>query len=78
MACELKIKNQTWLQHFHIIILDMNIVQVTVDNFFCQVASVSSDTITWVWVPIHNIFKQLPVFSSNFNWHFQISQTVLL
>lgn len=50
MACELKIKNQTWLQRYHNNILNsMNIVLVI------NAHSISSDTMTWVRVPIQTI-----------------------
>lgn len=56
MACELKIKNQTWLQRYHNIILNsVNIVLVTVDKFFLNAPSISSDTMIWVRVPIQTI-----------------------
>lgn len=50
MACELKIKNQTWLQRYHNNILNsMNIVLVI------NAHSISSDTMIWVRVPIQTI-----------------------
>lgn len=50
MACELKIKNQTWLQRYHNNILNsMNIVLVI------NALSISSDTMIWVRVPIQTI-----------------------
>lgn len=50
MACELKIKNQTWLQCYHNNILNsMNIVLVI------NAHSISSDTMIWVRVPIQTI-----------------------
>lgn len=56
MACELKIKNQTWLQRYHNIILNStNIVLVTIDKFFINAPSISSDTMIWVRVPIQTI-----------------------
>lgn len=56
MACELKIKNQTWLQRYHNIILNStNIVLVTIDKFFINAPSILSDTMIWVRVPIQTI-----------------------